>query len=130
MRKTNLILTLVFASVLLSGVCLSLVIAQDDQALPDHPTTTNQEQTDSNATSQDSVSKDGNQTLYAIEDKIGDPQQNPVPDLLEGEDTKLIANEINSESNLPLIAVAIVLAIIVVGLGVIVCYIKFIENKK
>jgi len=96
MRKTNSIITLIIlSSVLLSGVCFSLIAAQDDQTVPEFPTAPNQTQIN-----------------------------------LPGEDSELIGYEITFESNLPLVAASIVLAIIVGVLSVIVCFIKFNDSRK
>jgi hypothetical protein len=96
MRKTNLIITLVLAIVILNGVCFSLVLGKDNQALPEYSAVPNQAQ----------------------------------PGFTAGEGSNLNDDGIASEINLPLVAASIVLAIIVIVLSAIVCYIKFIERKK
>lgn len=95
MRKINSIIILLLALVLLSGVCFSLLIAQDDQTIPEYPTAPNQALTN-----------------------------------LQGEDSELIGDEITFESNLPLVAAAIVLSIIVGVLSAIVCFIKFNDSRN
>ena len=95
MRKTNLIITLVLAIVILNGVCFSLVVGKDNQALLE----------------------------YSVQNKA-------QTGFTGGEGLNLNADEIASEINLPLVAASIVLAIIVIVLSAIVCYIKFIERKK
>ena len=96
MRKTNSIIILLLALVLLSGVCFSLLMAQDNQTIPEYPTAPNQAPTNFQG----------------------------------GEDSELIGDEITFESNLPLVAASIVLAIIVGVLSAIVCFIKFNDSRK
>jgi hypothetical protein len=96
MGKTNSITTLLLASVLLSGVCYSLLTAEDNQTIPKYLTAPNQ----------------------------------ALTNFQGGENSEFIGDEITFESNLPLVAAAIVLSIIVGVLSAIVCFIKFNDSRK
>jgi ABC-type antimicrobial peptide transport system permease subunit len=92
MGKTNSIIILLLASVLLSGVCFSLLTAD----IPEYLTAPNQ----------------------------------ALTNFQGGENSEFIGDEITFESNLPLVAAAIVLSIIVGVLSAIVCFIKFNDSRK
>ena len=93
MGKTNSIIILLLASVLLSGVCFSLLTAAD---IPEYLTAPNQ----------------------------------ALTNFQGGENSEFIGDEITFESNLPLVAAAIILSIIVGVLSAIVCFIKFNDSRK
>jgi hypothetical protein len=129
MKKTSLIITFLLSAVLLSSVCFSLTAAQDGQDLIEPRVPPDQLQPDSSDNSDDTLTQDGNEILYTIGDNRTEPQKDPAPEVPGAEDANLIANNTNVESNLPLIAAAIVLAIVVSVLAVVVCYTKFVKKE-
>jgi hypothetical protein len=116
MKNANLIVISVLAAVLLSGTFISLATAADD-GFPDSTAVPDPTQTDSSDNS--TVTQDGEQ-LYTIRDNSTTSDGIPVPsDLPAEENPNLIATQTSSSDNtLPIVAIAIVLAIIVGAVGV------------
>ncbi len=129
MKKISLIITFLLSAVLLSSVCFSLTAAQDGQDILQSRDPPDQLEPDSSDNSDGTLTQDGNEILYAIEDNRTEPQKDPAPEVPGAEDANLIATNTNSEENLPIVVAAIVLAIVVSVLAVIVCYTKFVKKK-
>ncbi len=115
MKNANLIVISVLAAVLLSGTFISLAAAADD-GVPDPTAVPDPTQTDSSDNS--TVTQDREQ-LYTIQDNRTTSDGIPVPgDLPAEENPNLIATQTSSDNTLPIVAIAIVLAIIVGAVGV------------
>ena len=114
MKKANLLVFSILTVVLLSGTLISLAKATDD--LPD--TTAIPKPAQDDASSDDTVTQDSDQ-LYTIQDNETLPSETPTPDNLPAEDNaNLLIAQANPDNTLPILAAAIVLAIVVGAIGV------------
>ncbi len=89
-----------------------MTVTPDPTAVPDHPT-----QADSSDNS--TVTQDDNAVLYTIQDNNNSTsQREPAPEVPGAEDTNLIATQTRSDNTLPIVAGAVILAVVVCALGV------------
>jgi hypothetical protein len=115
MMKTNLIVTSLLAVVLLSGAFFSLAAAQDNVATPDPIAVPDPSSIDSNDNS--TITPDDNAVLYTIQDNSTTSQRESAPEVPGAEDTNLIATQTHSENTLPIVAGAIIIAVVACALG-------------
>jgi LPXTG-motif cell wall-anchored protein len=116
MLKKNLLVTSVLAMVLLSGAFFSLAAAQEDTAPPD--TTVVPEQTRDDSPDNSTVTQDGDEVLYTMDDNSTEPQRDPAPDVPGAEDANLIATQTGTDNTMLIVAGAIALAVVVCAVGV------------
>jgi LPXTG-motif cell wall-anchored protein len=118
MLKTNLIVTSVLAVVLLSGAFFSLATAQEDIATPD--STVVPDQTRADAPDNATVTQDGDQILYTMDDNSTAPQRDSAPDVADAEnaDATLTSTQTGTDNTMLIAAGAIVLSVVVCAVGV------------
>ena len=116
MLKTNLFVASVLALVLLSGVFFSLVAAQEDPAPPDPTVLPDQTQVD--PIDDSTVTQDGDWIPFSMDDNSTEPQREPAPDVPGAEDANLIATQTGADNTMPILAGAVVIAVVVCAVGV------------
>ncbi|MCW3995434.1 MAG: hypothetical protein NWE98_04715 [Candidatus Bathyarchaeota archaeon] len=124
MKKANLIIISVLATVLLSGMFMSLAVAQESTPsepplAPDQPLTTDGTLPDSPDNS--TLTSGGDPILYALDDNSTDANSTRTPnEVPASEDGILIATNTASDNTLPIVVIAVLIAVIVGGaIGVI-----------
>ncbi|MCL4429776.1 MAG: hypothetical protein M1167_03380, partial [Chloroflexi bacterium] len=102
--------------------------AQESDAVPDPTAVPDQPQADSPDNS--TATQDDNGVLYTIQDNSTASQRDAAPEVPGAEDANLIATQTSSDSNLPIVAGAIVLATVVGALGLLCWRRKFAKKQN
>ena len=116
-QKSVFVISLL-ALALVSSALFSLAAAQDLTAEPTAPADRSPVTSDSSNSDEPVLTQDNNATLYSIQDNS--TEREPIPeDASKAAEGNLIATQTGTDYTLPVVAIAIVLAIVAGAMGVI-----------